>query len=641
MAKKKIKKNHGVKKKVNSSKSALRFLVLSAILLIGFFSFYPALDCGFVNWDDDRNFYENDLITSLNSANFFQNTIKIFQTRVIGNYNPLAIFTFAIEKQLFGLDQPFYWHLNNIILHLISVVLVFFIGRKLQLSLVGASFLALLFAVHPMRVESVVWITERKDVLFASFYFAAMYQYLKQKEDPKKIRWLWIISFFLLSLLSKIQAVSLPITLVLVDYLLDKKITRNSILPKLPLFFISLVFGLAGIYFLDTQGSLESNASFNFIQRICIGSYSFFVYLIKALIPYKLSPLYPYPAVIPWYYYASVLIFPLFFFLCWQGGKRSQKNVLFGLGFFFFNIVFLLQIVGAGQGFLADRFTYVAYFGLFYILAYYFQKSFISNQKSLILGLAGILVCIYSFLSFKQSKIWKNSGTLWTHVLKYSQKSTLPFGNRANYYRDQGLSKLALRDYNSRIALKADDPEPFNSRAKLYFNSSNKDTLHLALQDYSKAIKLAPKEAEYYINRGAAYARLNFMNKAIADFDKGLGLDPDFVNGYLNRSVVYNSIGDLNMALEDALKYLKYKPYSADIWYQAGLLSQGLQNFPASIPYFNKAIKNKSNVAMYFYQRSKSYFMTNNYVQAKEDFYTAQKMGYRVEKEYLEKIERL
>ncbi len=640
MKKKRPTKNKKVTTQVSNRKYS-NFLFLLPILIIGFISFLPALECEFVNWDDDKNFYENELITSLNSSNFFQNSKEIFKTKVIGNYNPLTIFSFALEKHFFGLDKPFYWHLNNLLLHLISVIFVFLIGKQLKLNNLSASLLALLFAVHPMRVESVVWVTERKDVLFASFYFASIYQYIKYKYDAKKIRWLWIVAFFILSLFSKIQAVVLPLSLILIDYYLEDKFKWKHVFSKIPLLIISLVFGLLAIYFLQSHGSLESNSGYSIIDRFFIGSYSFIVYIIKSIIPYRLSPLYPYPPILPWYITASIVIFPLYAFAGWIAHKKSYKYIVFGMGFFFFNIIFLLQILAAGQGFLADRFTYVAYFGFFFMIAKVFQKYSKGKHKKLSLGISIIAVVIYSLLSFFQSRIWTNSGTLWTHVLKYYDNSTLPYGNRANYYRDLGLNTLALRDYNSRIALRADDPDPFNSRAKLFFNSNNKDTLYLSVLDYSKAIELAPNAAEYYINRGAAHAKLNNPNKALADLDKGLEMDPNFVNGYLNRSVVYNNLGNLDLALRDALKFLEYRPYSADIWYQSGVLSQKLQNFSASIPLFNKAIELKNNNGMFYYQRSKSQFMTNNNVGAKQDFYTAKKLGYKVEPTYQEQINKI
>ena len=184
--------------------SKLYYQAIFVILTATFITFSPSLDNGFVNWDDDRNFLENEHITTLNPTNFWKNTKKIFTSDVIGGYNPLTIWTFLLEQKMFGLDQPMYWHLDNILLHLVCVFFVFWIGVRLNLGLIGASILALLFGIHPMRVESVAWVTERKDVLFGAFYLAAMFYYIKGKQDGFRKRDYFIIALcFVLSLFSK------------------------------------------------------------------------------------------------------------------------------------------------------------------------------------------------------------------------------------------------------------------------------------------------------------------------------------------------------------------------------------------------------------------------------------------------------
>jgi len=398
-----------------------------AALVITFLCFAPTFDYGFVTWDDDRNIYKNDNITSLNEENFWENTAKIWSSTVIGNYNPLSIWTFAVEKMTYGLEDLGKWHLTNILLHLICVLLVLKIALLLGLSWRGALFVTLLFGIHPMRVESVAWLTERKDVLYGAFYLAALWLYIKGKIYNKKYT-IWIYLLFILSLFSKIQAVVLPISLILVDYYFDKKLSVKSIVSKVPMLLISLAFGLLGIYFLSDEGSITSNNNtYESWQRIFVGTYSYVIYLIKAVVPYEMSPLYPYPARFPWYFYLSFLIFPTVLFGLWKAYKSEHKVVFFGLGFFSVNIFFLLQVLGAGQGFLADRFTYIAYLGLFFIAGYgldYLLTNFISKQ-ALITGVAGVLVAIFSFMSFQQVQIWENSDKLWSHVIKYYKNSSI------------------------------------------------------------------------------------------------------------------------------------------------------------------------------------------------------------------------
>ena len=210
--------NNTLEKKVNlrevkGSNNATPWWPVVAAVLITFLCFTSALNNKFVNWDDDRNFYENPLVQHIDEKNFWENTKTIFSTGVIGNYNPLPIWTFAIEKRMFGFDKPYYWHLNNVLLHLICVFLAYRIALFLGIGWRGALLTALLFGIHPMRVESVAWVTERKDVLFGAFYLGALLQYIKYKHDQKSSRWIWMTLLFTLSLFSKIQAVSLPLSM--------------------------------------------------------------------------------------------------------------------------------------------------------------------------------------------------------------------------------------------------------------------------------------------------------------------------------------------------------------------------------------------------------------------------------------------
>jgi len=620
-----------------------KYLLLASILLITLVSFWPSTDNKYVNWDDDKNFSENELITTINDKNFWENSVKIFKTHVIGNYNPLTIWTFAVEQTVFSeKSRPFWRHFNNILLHLICVLFVFWIGIRLKLGLIGAGFLALLFGIHPLRVESVAWVTERKDVLFGVFYLAALYYYIKGKQEGFTVRRHTLIAgLFILSGLSKIQAVILPISMVLVDYYLSKdaKLTFKSILNKWPYFIGSLIIGMINIHFLKQQGSIGEQA-YTGITRLFIGSYSLVVYYIKSLIPYRLSPLYPYPSSIDWPFYVSILSFIFTGGGLWYAYKKKLKVWFFGIGFFFANIVLLLQILGAGQGFLADRFTYIPYLGLFFIMAYFLNK-IITEQpklKPILLGATTVLMAAYSFMTFQQNKIWKDSGTLWTHVLKYYDKSTLPWGNRANYYRDTGKTKEALHDYSEVIRLDPKKPEPFNSRARLYFNFNQRDSLLKALDNYNKAIELRPDDAEYRTNRGAVYAKLGDAQNCILNLNEAEKIDPTFANIYLNRSVIYNQMGDLQRALADIDKYIALKPHYPDMWYEKGRIHNSISEPQKALNACNKAIGMNNRKAIYHFEKAKAHYLLGQYTQAKQSLGVSQSMGYQGDSETVARI---
>ncbi|MCZ2100105.1 MAG: tetratricopeptide repeat protein [Chitinophagales bacterium] len=617
-----------------SGNAIMQWLPVIGVLAITFICFFTAIDNKFVNWDDDRNFYENELITTITKDNFWTNTKAIFSTNVIGNYNPLPIWTFALEKLQFGLNNPSAWHLNNVLLHLICVFLVYRIVLLMGIGWRGAMITALLFGIHPMRVESVAWVTERKDVLFGAFYLGALLQYVKWKQDHKSIRWFWIIACFILSLFSKIQAVSLPLSMLAIDYYLDKKWSiqdfKRLIIHKIPVFLLSLGFGVFGIYYLSKYGTLSTHVDttdFNFIQRIFLGAYSFIIYIVKAAVPFRLSPLYPYPSSFPPYFYPSILIVPLTIYLLYKMYIQEKKALFFGITFFIVNIIFLLQVLGAGQGYLADRFTYIAYFGLFFIVGYYADDWFHSKsvQPAYLWSVSAIAFVLLGSMTFQQNKVWSNSGTLWTHVLKYYKNTTLPYGNRANYYREQKMYNEALADYEASLRLKEHQPQVYNSRGRMYFEAAKgRDTLLLALNDYTKAIEYLPEDGEFRINRGATYARLGETQKAIDDISEGLKLKPDHAVGYLNRSIMYHNTGQIDLALKDIESYLQLNPSSGDLWYEKGRALNLLKRPDEAILAYSEAFRHPvSNPGLIFYERSKTYYILNKINEAKADLQKA------------------
>lgn len=631
-------KKQVVQKSINSKKY---WFVLLGILVYSFMCYSPSLKNEFVNWDDDRNFVENELITSLNETNFWENTREIFRSDVIGGYNPLTIWTFLLEQKFIGQDKPMYWHLNNILLHLLACIFVFWIGVRLGLNLLATSFLTLLFAVHPMRVESVAWVTERKDVLYGALYLAAIYQYIKAKQRGfTKKDYLIIAVCFLLSLLSKIQAVILPLSLILVDYYLSKDalIKFKSIIAKWPYFLASLAIGLLGIYFLKDQGSIDDQ-EYSGISRLFIGSYSLTVYYIKSIIPYRLSPLYPYPSSLNWSFYVSFISVIATAVALWYSYIKKWRHHFFGLGFFVVNIILLLQILGAGQGFLADRFTYIAYFGLFYIMAFWFNK-LQKNRKFNIAAqiAAGLAILVFSVMCYNQNKIWENSATLWTHVLKYYKNTTLPWGNRANYYRDNGEVQKALYDYSQVIKLKPDRPEAYNSRARLYFNYSNRDSLLKALDNYNRAIALKSNDVEYIVNRGATYAKLGDTQNAMKNLNQAEQVDPSFANIYLNRSVIFSMAQDWPKALQDVNKYLELKPANADMWYEKSRLHMVLGQTEQSLEASARAIRMQPNRGLYHFERGRALFYFNKIAEAKASIRKAQSLGYNGDPAFAQQV---
>lgn len=564
------------------------------LMIFTFILFSPSLKYDFVNWDDDVFVYENEDVKNFNTKSFFT-------TQVNGNYSPLTLLTFAAEYKIAG-ENAFLFHLNNILLHVLNTLLVFLLIRRLGLSFPVSFLVALLFGIHPMRIESVVWITERKDVLFSAFFLLSLIfytTYLKTKKSPYFILSLFI---YVLSLLSKIQAVALAPSVLLIDYWFSRKLNRKLILEKIPFFLLALATGLTGIWFLKQGIGLDAAGTYPFHQRIFIGSYSFVTYLIKSVVPWKLSAYYSYPQKISAVYYLSIIpalavvLLPVFKF-------KTNKTLTFGILFFLFNVFFVLQIVGAGQGFMADRFTYIPYIGLFLIYAKAFESLIGKYHRQKLLF--GFILAVYfitiTTVTFNHSKVWKNSETLWTDVIDKYPEAVLPYNNLGHYRLTINQPEKALENYNTVISLAPNMARPYISRGKIYFDRGEFDK---SIADYSKSIELEPNNINALTNRAAAYGMKQEWETALSDLNKALELEPSHTNALSNRAFLWFQTGEYEKSIEDFNKYLLANPGNAEAVNTVGLCHFRLKNHSKALEEFNRAISIDPGKGIYHMNRS-------------------------------------
>lgn len=693
-----------------------------AALIITALCYLPSVSNSFVNWDDPSNILENPNLQRINEDGLLKAVPDIFSIEkgaVIGNYNPLPILTFAIEKKLAGGFNPSFAklvHVDNVIFHLLTVFFAMLLLLRMGIGNWGAFLGGLLFGIHPMRVESVAWATERKDVLFGLFFFAALVCYvkwLKQGEKGQNRVGTYILMLLLavVACFGKVQAVTLPLAMLALDYwfrrppkhmvwvaaggvvILVVAALANSmqikplvyafaailgglglwslakfkvVQEKIPFIVISLIFGAINIYTLGAQGSTtDQTTNFSFFDRLSIGAYSFCVYLYKLIVPYPMSPLYPYPKPLPWTIYACIVPFLAIWAGIWLLWRNDRRVWVFGAMFFFFNVAFLLQVFGAGQGFKADRFTYVAYFGFFAIAAWFFDK-YINQEKTKIAAAvpAGVFLFVSAIVTVKQVGIWKNGETLWSHVIKYEGKTnSLPYWNRGQYFRnDLGDYNRALQDYTQAINIEKDNSELYNSRGKTYFdmamsgkfNAQQKDLVQKAIQDYTNGlvvvdaklnelrgiIKNTPafgdgilknklkSKAEILINRGAANGFMQNYQQSIQDITEGLKIDSTNENGYFNRSIAYYTMGQRDNALADYTKYLKYNPYNAEVWYESGMILRSKGRNQEAIERLSRSIQLKPTLGLAYLERARAYMQMGNRAAAQQDYQRAQQMGF-------------
>lgn len=611
-------------KKQVPSKQTIHFnnwLWLCGILLLTFFTLYPSLKNGFTNWDDNVYIAENPLITDLSGDNIK----KIIDTDnpVALNYHPITILSFALDHQLSEYNPKTY-HTTSLVFHLLNTALVFWFifllsGRK-QLV---AAIVALFFGIHPMHVESVAWISERKDVLYVFFFMASLicyHKYLYAEGKNKTILYFFTILLFVLSVLSKAMAVVLPIVLILIDYYKGRKMDKRAILEKLPFFLLSLFFGVLA-YQIQSKGSaVAAFETFTWLQRVEFASYGMLMYVFKLFFPFHLSCFYPYPnpkeSLPVLYYIAPFVVLLLFVFVLWKA--RKNREILFGFLFFSITVVLVLQFITVGKVIMADRYSYLSYIGLLFPIAmgYAWIQEREDEKYIFLKKLATISLITYAvafvFLSFQRTKVWKNSDTLWSDAIaKYPNSEA--YHSRASYLVnkmaiDKGQKNVgeneyerALSDYSSSIHLKTLDASIYTGRANIY---SLKGQFDSALTDYSKAIELDNTDASTYLNRAGAYILMKQFEKAITDLSTALRLDPNLFEARKNRSYAYNHTGDYEKAVEDLNAMILQYPNNPD----------------------------------YYFYRSYSNYKLGKHVLALDDALKAQRMGYSVDSRYLDQL---
>jgi protein O-mannosyl-transferase len=589
------------KKKYNNT--LLTCICVTAIAIITYFIFSPSLDGGFTNWDDQAYVLNNPLVVN-NSVPL----VNIFETTVAANYHPLTVLSLALNYQTGKLD-PFGYHLENVIFHVLNTILVFlFIFLLTRRNLLMAAIVSLFFGIHPMHVESVAWISERKDVLYVFFFLLGLITYLRYSETKKIVWYLFTILLFILSCLSKGMAVVFPVILLLIDYLRGEKRERRLLIEKIPFFILSIVFGIIAFKVQQSAQVYVDIKTFTIFQRLMFACYGAIMYIVKLFAPYKLSAFYPYPDVsnsIPLIFYFSpfillgILSALVYFF------RKKEKEIVFGLLFYFVSVVLVLQFVSAGRVIMADRYSYLSYTGLLFVLAYLIDKEW-QNKNSVLKYLIMIITVIYavtfSYQAYSRTQVWKNSETLWTDVIDNYPDVFMAYKSRADYYIIINEPKQAIANYTKAILLDSTNAEAYNNRGLLYMNTGNND---LAFVDFNKTIALNPAYAKAYANRGLIYLRYGKNDLALTDFNKAIALDASSPTFYYNRGVYYNTHNNYEEALDDFTKGIQLNPKNVELYYNMrGLCNVNSQKYNEAIADFSSAINLNPSVAGYWLNRS-------------------------------------
>jgi tetratricopeptide (TPR) repeat protein len=508
------------KKKIRPYIQELIVYVLLTVVTLAVF--WQVNQYDFVNIDDNIYVTENLHIRSGMTLEGFR---WAFSTTYAEFWHPLTWLSLMLDNQFYGHNAGGY-HLTNLILHIMSTLLLFSLFKRMTGAIWKSAFLSAFFALHPLRVESVAWIAERKDVLSVFFWMLTLSMYIYYTEKPVIKRYLTVLLCFVCALLSKPIVVTLPAVMILLDYWPlgrfesgKSKLILWQLREKAPFFVLSAVFSIITLY----AQYKPTVADFPFKFRIENSLISFIAYLEKTFWPVNLAVFYPYEYSLPLWkvlFCVSILIA-----ITVAGLYYIRKLPFLFVGWFWYvgTMIPLIGLIQSGSQAMADRHTYLPSIGIAIILAWFipYLLSRAEIRKKILFPISMTVLAILALLTWKQCGYWEKSLDLWNHALQVTESNFLAHNSRGIAYGEIGRYQRAIDDFNKAIDLKSDYFKAYNNRGFAYAKIGQ---YQRAIEDYSQAIRLKPDYAKAHNNRAIAYLNQNQKSLGCHDAQKACEL---------------------------------------------------------------------------------------------------------------------
>jgi tetratricopeptide (TPR) repeat protein len=526
--------------KVNSRQSKRRERLSSlGIVLFTLIIYLPGINNSFLNWDDNWYIAHNTFISDFTMSGIVNMFTHLFHSQ----YSPLVMVVLSFLKSTFGLN-PIPFHLVSLFFHFLNAYLIFrFIGLltgKTNLALLISAF----FAVHPLQVESVAWMSAMKIVVSTSFLLISLIYYIKYRNTGKLGNYYLSLLVFVAAMLSKEQTLVLPLMIIAIDYFHDRKLfDRKVVFEKIPYFFLSGLFVIVTIVAVYTQGFEGEIPSFNMYVQIEFVLYSLLNYLSKFILPINLSSYYPYPSSINYYYLVFPILMVAFVIISIKRKLLTKKEILFAIAFFLINIFLTFQIVPVRKIYMADRYMYLPMIGVLLVFGFVFARLFSLDKKNrnYLIPVVSLFFLLFFTLSFSRVKTWESSLSLWDDVIYKTGRTYFPLLKRGISYRQGNNYDAALSDLSGSIDLQPDNYYAFEERGYIYLI---KEDYILAKNDFIEAARLHPKSSYAYCSLGFAQMELGDYQGALGNLNKAIELESDYADAYKNRGEVYASLND-------------------------------------------------------------------------------------------------
>ena len=551
-------------------KSGIVCIFLATIVWI---AFGQTLRHEFINYDDEEYVTEN--VHVLNGLNW-PDVKWAFTTGHTGYAHPVTWLTHQLDCQLYGTWAGGH-HLTSLVIHTVNSLLLFLLFWRMTRDLWPSAFVAALFAIHPLHVESVAWVAERKDVLSGLFFLLTLHAYAAYAAKPQAGRYLLTLGLFVLGILSKPMLVTVPCLLLLLDYWPLRRLTFPAskhdpasrfsvgrlILEKVPFALIAALWSLL-TFAVQSDTGATAKAHLGFGHRIANALVSYAMYVWNTFWPQDLALFYPYPRTLPaGMVIMSVALLVLISVLC-LAKRRSSPYLIIGWLWFLGMLVPVIGFIQVGEQARADRYTYLPQIGLCLLVTWGAMELFAKwrRGREALAIIAWLITTGLTALSYVQASYWRNSETLWHHSLAVTSDNHIAQNNLGNELMKKGRLDEAVVHLRKALEILADYPEAQNN---LGYALANKGNWAEAITFYRAAIRSRPNYPKARNNLAIALAEVGKTDEALAEFHETLRIDRDYQEAHCNLAIVLLRLGRRDEAVAHLREALRLKPADAEV----------------------------------------------------------------------------
>jgi Tfp pilus assembly protein PilF len=628
------------------------FLIVTTLVI-----YWPLGNHEFINLDDDVYVYDNPQVKA---GLTLKGVTWAFTSLTASNWHPLTWLSHMLDCQLYGLN-PGAHHVTSLLFHIANTLLLFWVLKRMTGRLWASSFVAALFALHPLHVESVAWVSERKDVLSTFFWMLTLWAYLRYVEQRVITRYLLTILFFAVGLLSKPMLVTLPFVLLLLDYWPLGRFSfgqgavhspnaqpssgRNQgsvplrflVLEKVPFFVLSAISSLLTFFVQRSGGAVGSLERLPMETRSANAIVSYAHYIEKLVWPRNLAILYPYPDMIAvgQVALAGILLFGISVFVFRWARKRPYLPV--GWLWYLGTLVPVIGLVQVGTQAMADRYTYVPLIGLFIMIAWWIPDMLARwrYRKTSLAISAVLLLSIFMVVTNLQIQKWHDNIRLFTHTLKVTNRNALIHYNLGIALSAQKKDREAMAHYKEALWIDPNCVEAYNNLGLTLVRQGENEE---AMAHYTEALRIDPKHAKTHNNLGILLARQGKIEEADAHFTQALRTKPDFAEAHYNLGTLLARQGRIEEAGAHFAQALRIKPDYAEAYNNLGNVLAKQGKIEEAAAHYTKALRIKPDLAEAHFSLGMAYLMIGNRGSALKEYEILKRISPEMADDFAKKI---